>query len=223
MDFNSNPPIVKTDGTMSADEGCSSISDTNGKLLFYTNGIKVWNKNHQVMSNGDSLHGQQSSSQSALIIKKPNSNNMYYIFTVDAQAGLNGFEYSEVDMNLDGGNGGVTTFKNIRLLNQSCEKLAAVKHTNNRDIWVLVHQWNSDAFNAYLITPAGIDTNAVISNIGTFINSDVSGDNAAGIIKNSSNGKKIAMTNYDQKIVQLFDFNRMNSSRFYLGVKSGKG
>jgi len=39
--------------TMSTNEGCSSISDFNGNLLFYTDGRNVWDKNHDVMQNGN--------------------------------------------------------------------------------------------------------------------------------------------------------------------------
>src|SRR5687768_13934197 len=67
-------------------EGCSTISDSLGNLLFYTDGIKVWNKQHQQMPDGFGLKGDPSSSQSALIIKKPGNNPIYYIFTVAARA-----------------------------------------------------------------------------------------------------------------------------------------
>lgn len=40
---------------MESFEACASISDSAGNLLFYTNGEKVWNKNHEVMPNGEGL------------------------------------------------------------------------------------------------------------------------------------------------------------------------
>ena len=43
--------------TMTAQHGCASISDENGNLLFYSNGEHIWNKNHQIMSNGSGLSG----------------------------------------------------------------------------------------------------------------------------------------------------------------------
>ncbi|MDQ3394069.1 MAG: hypothetical protein M3512_08160, partial [Bacteroidota bacterium] len=49
LDFNSNPPKVLTDGALKSHEGSSVISDKNGNLLFYTNGMTVWNMNHQIM------------------------------------------------------------------------------------------------------------------------------------------------------------------------------
>ena len=77
-----------TDGQINTLEGCTSISDTNGNLLFYTDGRTVWNQNHQIMPNGDyfggtGLLGDPSSTSSGLIVPKPEDPTKYYIFTVD--------------------------------------------------------------------------------------------------------------------------------------------
>ncbi|TXI67741.1 MAG: hypothetical protein E6Q46_02540 [Flavobacterium sp.] len=59
ISFNSGVPVPLLDGQMQADEGCATLSDANGNLLFYTNGITVWNRNHQIMPNGTGLMGHQ--------------------------------------------------------------------------------------------------------------------------------------------------------------------
>ena len=53
--------------------------------------------------------------QFALILKKPTSNNIYYVFTVVVHNNIfyPGLWYSVVDMNMDGGLGAVTDEKNI--------------------------------------------------------------------------------------------------------------
>ena len=51
--FNTKPPSELTDGRLVTTEGCSTISDVNGNLQFYSDGRSVWNRNHQKMSNGD--------------------------------------------------------------------------------------------------------------------------------------------------------------------------
>ena len=43
------------DGQLNTFEGCTSISDNTGNLLFYTDGIVVFNRNHSVMPNGSGL------------------------------------------------------------------------------------------------------------------------------------------------------------------------
>src|SRR5437868_1964390 len=85
--FNTDPPTALTNGAINTTEGCSSISDDKGNLLFYTDGMTVWNKNHQVMDNGSGLNGDNRSTQSAVVIKLPESNSLYYIFTASEQGG----------------------------------------------------------------------------------------------------------------------------------------
>src|SRR4051794_6120512 len=70
LDFSSGTAVAVNNGAMVTDEGCSSISDAAGNLLFYTNGVNVYNKLHQLMPNGTGLLGHVSSTQSALIAKK---------------------------------------------------------------------------------------------------------------------------------------------------------
>ena len=86
--------------TMNTNEGCSSISDFNGNLLFYTDGRNVWDRNHNVMPNADynsnpdnGLLGDPSSTSSGLIVPKPGNPNQYYIFAVDEPHHQNAFAF----------------------------------------------------------------------------------------------------------------------------------
>lgn len=148
------------------EEGSATISDKNGNLLFYTNGITVWNKHHRVMPNGNGLMGMKSSTQSALIIPKPAADSVFYIFTTDIQAQSNGLRYSVVNMNKDEGNGAITA-RNVFMIAPATEKLTAIRHSNNRDWWVIAHRWNSNAYMAYLVTPDGVNVEPVMTNVGT--------------------------------------------------------
>ncbi len=64
-------PYSISDGAMIADEGSSSVCDTSGNLLFYTNGLTVYNRNHQTMLNGTGLMGNISTDQSSIIVPHP--------------------------------------------------------------------------------------------------------------------------------------------------------
>ncbi|MEY8849288.1 T9SS type B sorting domain-containing protein [Psychroserpens sp. XS_ASV72] len=88
FDVTSGTVTAVTDGQINTLEGCTSISDTEGNLVFYTDGRTVWNQNHQIMPNGDyfngtGLLGDPSSTSSGLIVPKPQDLTQYYIFTVD--------------------------------------------------------------------------------------------------------------------------------------------
>lgn len=77
-----------TNGQINTLEGCTSISDSDGNLLFYSDGRTVWNANHTPMANanyfsGTGLLGDPSSTSSGLIVPKPQDDEKYYLFTVD--------------------------------------------------------------------------------------------------------------------------------------------
>ena len=202
LDFNSGNPVVLTNGKLNTYEGCATISNSAGQLLFYTDGITVWNKNHQIMPNGNGLKGDPSSSQSAIIVPKPNQSNIYYIFTVDFEAHPNGCQYSEVDMNLNGGLGNVTSNKNIPLVTPVCEKLTAVKNASGDGYWVVLHGYGNNSFIAYSITTAGVNLTPIISNVGTKIETDFT--RTLGYLKFSPDGTKLISCNYKVN-VELFD------------------
>src|SRR6267154_2646908 len=68
LNFNGASPIVLNDGMTNVDEGTASISDSLGNLIFYTDGLTVFNRNHIPMPNGSGLFGHFSTTQAALIV-----------------------------------------------------------------------------------------------------------------------------------------------------------
>ena len=202
LDFNTGSPVVLTDGQISTFEGCATISDYQGNLLFYTDGNTVWDNSHNIMSNGTGLLGDSSSSQSAIIVPRPNNPDEYYIFTVDANPNGtdtgNGINYSIVDMSLNGGLGDVT-IKNSNILNWAFEKITAIKHDNNNSFWVIT--FRRDEFYAWHITASGVDP-PIITNIG------ISNTSASrGYLKTSVDGSLIVSANFGNNgTLMLYDF-----------------
>jgi len=199
-------PMVQT-------EGVAAVSDATGGLLFYTNGVTVYNRLNLVMGNGTGLLGDGSSTQSSIIIQKPLSLTNYYIFTADADVGADGIRWSEVNMSLNGGLGGVTANKNILLRTPSCEKLCAVRHCNGKDIWIISHDWNSNVFTSWLID--GVNTPGMLT-VWSISGTIVSGVNqsAYGQLKASSDGKRLGASYYGlpnggTNRVEVYDFNNI--------------
>ncbi len=165
------------------------------------------------MSNGTGLLGNMSATQSSLIIPRPGSQRLFYLFTMDGfyQTNLeNGFRYSIVDMCLENGLGDVmVSSKNTHLLDTVSEKLDATKHVNGTDYWIVTHKYWSDAFHAFRLTDAGI-VSEVVSNVGSIHEDNNSqSDNAAiGQMKISSDGSKLALciSNRNPTIFEVFDF-----------------
>ena len=127
LDFNTNmaTPVLSANGAELAtptstycQEGSSTICDAAGNLLFYNNSENVWDKFYNIMPNGTNLTGSASTSAQTIIVPKPGSNSIYYIFHLDFAAATPnlGLFYSEVDMTLNGGLGDVTVNKNIVVL-----------------------------------------------------------------------------------------------------------
>ena len=205
LNFNFGYPIPFNGALIDTPEGCSSISDRLGNLLFYSDGITVWNRNHALMQNGSGLQGDKSSTQSALIVPNPDNDDIFYIFTVDDRGGAGGLRYSEVNMTLDGGLGGVTGNKNVLLANPTTEKITAIESSDGRSIWVISHRWMSNEYIAFLVTDAGVNTTPVVSAIGSTHTGDI--NNTIGYLKASPNREKIAsVVSYDLSETQVFDF-----------------
>lgn len=232
--FNSSPPTALTDSKMSTLEGVATISDTAGNLLFYTDGTTVYNALHDTMPNGTGLLGSYSSTQSGVAIKHPGDDSLYFLFTVDAQAGLvttdppdypisqsgyGGLAYSMIDMRLDGGLGDIVlSTKNTLLVTPTAEKLTAVRHCNGNDIWLITHGWENDSFYVFLITDNGIE-DTIYQKIG-MIHQDYdapgSGQATIGYLKSSPDGSKLALAINDAipgiGATQLFDFDNQTGN-----------
>ncbi len=205
IDFNTGNPVALGNGQLITNEGCASICDANGSLLFYTDGSTVYNANHIAMPNGTGLNGDPSSTQSAIIIKKPGTVNIYTIFTVTAQAQSAGLQYSDVDMTLDGGTGDiVNTVSNVSVYTPTCEKITAIKHENGIDYWLVSKDYSSPDLRSYLYNSFGLATTYITSD-GDFTPGDI--NETIGYLKTNASGNKIAMANYTANNVILYDFN----------------
>lgn len=250
--------LTLSDGQLRTEEGCSSISDINGNLLFYTDGKTVWDRNHIIMPNGTNLFGDPSSTQSGIIVPKPNNANIYYIFTVDephhenaavypngftgtytdpnslnvpdGDDGFNnGFNYSIVDLSIAGTNGSIgdVISKNNHLITYNAnpngeeikykcsEKITAVGNSSDSSFWVVTHF--IDRFFAFKVDGSGVNTNPVISTVGSYVGTSGYRRNAIGYLKASPNGEKLAIAHNQKGVapgsveyatgkVELYDF-----------------
>ncbi len=179
-------PVADTNGLLVTFEGCASISDQQGNLLFYTDGINVYNSIHDTMPNGQGLLGNPSSTQSAIIVPRPGISSQYFIFTVstDIQVGLS---YSLVDMTLDGGLGDVVVaMKNIQMLAGVGENVCAVNHSEGSKFWILSHLRLTDLIAAFEVSNGGVNLTPVMSNTLDTIEARV------GSIKGSPDANYIA-------------------------------
>ncbi|NNC70034.1 MAG: hypothetical protein HKN90_04335 [Flavobacteriaceae bacterium] len=202
LNFNdgTQPPMVLTNGILGTDGSSATVSDDAGNLLFYTNGLDVWNKNHQIMTNGSGLFGNADIIQSVVIVPDPSDTNKYYIITNEGDAmGAFGLFYSVVDMSTDGGLGSVvSTQKNVLLLDVSFKNLTAVLNPNDNTYWVVAFGYGNDStrndtFYTYKVDNTGI--NLVSQTTFAFTLSESTENTIGGQMKISPDGQSLALIN----------------------------
>ncbi len=213
-------PFIATDPNRTfVNEGGASISDSNGDLLFYTNNVFIWNRNHEVMVNGDSLWGNYSSTQGALIIPQPGNDSIYYVFIAGTRTDFsplshsipynNGLTYSVVNMNKQGGLGEVVIKNNILIINNS-EKITAVETCDKNGVWIVTHTDIGDTFYTYKLTSTGLEA-PIKTNIGYVYNYDNTVLPNIGQMMFSPNGKYLAIVHKQFigiEALELYKFDR---------------
>jgi hypothetical protein len=197
------PPAFGTECT-------SSYSDADGNLLLYTDGLTVWDRNHQPMPNGTGLMGAASATQSCVIVPQPGSSTRYYVFTTDCYENqmANGLRYSIVDLSLNNGNGAVVVgSKNILVTTGVGEHVGATYHSNGTDIWIATSRTASPQVYAYLLTASGLAASPIISTTG------VGTSGGLGSFRFSQDGHRLAHivvnTTSTPHHVRVCDFNNI--------------
>jgi hypothetical protein len=210
LSFNSNTVLPILGGQLNGPDNASSISDQNGNLLFYTDGISVWNSQHLVMSNGSGLVGHYTAGQCALIVPIPCNNSKYVIFHTTEFSNPGYLHYTVVDMSLNNGLGDVVVSqKNISLGSGWTEKLCAYYNSSRHNYWVLAHKWNSDQFVAFDVNSTSIATSSIVSSIGSVHNCGTytGAHDAMGQLTISPDGTKVLNALTCQDKFELFSFN----------------
>ncbi len=206
----------------------ANISDENGNLIAATNGCWIMDATGNTMQNGSGLNpGSYANSyctntsaipisNGALFIPFPGDSTKFILFHQVGNFNMPNGESSElfytvIDRTLNSGNGGVIPGqKNLIAFTDTLSYgIAACKHANGRDWWVLALKDSSNVIYKVLVTPAGIasvTTQTVNMPLPYFGN--------AGQPCFSPEGTKFAFTsgrlNPFAMDVRVFSFNRCN-------------
>src|SRR6218665_212275 len=94
IDFSGGFPVPFTppNNTYLFYEGAASISDAAGNLLMFTEGNDIYNRNFNIMPGGSMVMqtSTASTTQGAVIVPKPGSDRIYYVFSLEARVEPNG-------------------------------------------------------------------------------------------------------------------------------------
>ncbi len=203
IDFNQAPPQAVLDSNMDTPEGTATVSDANGDLIMYTNGSTVFDKDHNIMTNGTNIGGDALATQSSIIVQFPNDDTYLYIFTTEEIYGTNTFNlnYAVVDIKQN-----AVIQKGLQLFANSTERVTAFGSGGNF-VWLIAHEYGNNTFRAYPITEDGIGE-PVLSSAGS-IHSIATRENGEGYMKISAMGTKlgVALPTSNANYVEVFDFN----------------
>jgi hypothetical protein len=204
------------------------MSDSDGKLIFYTSGCYVVNAAHEIMENGDSInpgqiqqydcpYGSSNNPGGAIAIPWPDSPNLYLLFINDYQAtdfpGDPGggcsrhLRYNVIDMTKDGGLGAVTLKNQIAIEDSmSVNSIEACRHANGRDWWILAPKSHSNCYFITLVTPEGVGIPQKICTGIPFNKFDVAGQACF-----TPDGKKFIRFNRNNGL-HIYEFNNIEGS-----------
>ncbi|MCO5288444.1 MAG: T9SS type A sorting domain-containing protein [Bacteroidetes bacterium] len=201
-----------------------NISDENGNILMSSNGIFIANATGDTMQQGGGLNPNSYTDDwiqwglpllyANLFLPMPDDTNKYILFHLTGNYNSPSLimpteiYYSIADMSYNGGLGKVISKNNIALTGIFGGSLAACKHGNGRDWWVIALSDSANYIYKFLITP---DT---IQYVGSqFLN--VQGyPGWMGQPTFSPDGIKFAYSHYDISMgyywqdIRLFDFDR---------------
>ncbi|MEM8524662.1 MAG: T9SS type A sorting domain-containing protein [Bacteroidota bacterium] len=163
-------------------EASTMICDSLGNLLFYSNGIEIWNYQNQLMENGDSLNvdeglGWYVLTQGTLALPYPNHDSLWAFIhgtwdifetTGDVSIAVSNTWYSIIDMNANDGLGKVVQkMDTLTKKPTTAGHITACKHGNGRDWWIVMLEIEDCLFSAeicdtitikrFLLTPNGIE------------------------------------------------------------------
>ncbi|MGZ8537510.1 MAG: T9SS type B sorting domain-containing protein, partial [Flavisolibacter sp.] len=218
LDFNTTP----VSGFTSAIEvyqrpyWISSICDRDGKLMFYTDGIKVWNATNDLLPKYKNWW-PFTNKVMPLICPYPNNDSLFYLFGIDNGVSKNQLMYLTIRMNKSGDFDELvypqpvnSTSYFTRLAQNNSIVLAGTAHCNTKDVWITTHE--AGAFKSFLVTENGVSSNPVISNISdqvmpkNFLNPGKSN------IKFSANGERLVVPLIGGAQVAVFDFDNQSGN-----------
>ncbi len=217
LDFSNNPPSPITDGKLNTPEGTSAIANSKGQLLFYSDGITIYNKDGEVMqcfelANCVPLKGSPNSTQSVLIVPQPTCRGCEYLFNVFTTSDINGeklLTVSVVDMRRNNGKGMIIE-QNTTLQTPTTERIVSARNDVDSTYWVISHDYGTNKFRIFHATPGGlVETSS--PELGMVHDSP---NEAEGYMKfsspDSASGQRrlaVIIPGPPQNYVELFNFN----------------
>ncbi|MDX1684821.1 MAG: hypothetical protein R3275_06245 [Saprospiraceae bacterium] len=215
--FPSNAPKINTYSCM--------MSDSSGNVLFYTNGLHIYNMNHEIMDGGDTINPgywwmhcdttwnayfSRYQAQAIPYPGKPDNYIMFHPAMIKNTLNLGPLYYTVIDMS-HGLNAGSVHSKNNILLRDGMEYFGLVKHANGRDYWLIVPVKATNHFKKYLIDRRGIKNKGIDSTGPIFDNLS----SITGVNRVSPNGEYLVVS-HPINGIRIYEFDRCSGAITFL-------
>lgn len=227
FNFNDSLSISYHSKPMSLLDSYASICDTSGQLLLLSNGCYIETGENIYVENSAGLNpGLAYNSQclddslgysypnSMLFLQAPGSPSLFYLFhirtyfTIQPLVALQDkWLYTTIDMAANNGQGKVLQ-KNQLLVADTLDSdgLAAVRHANGRDWWIVIPKQISNKYYIALLSPSGLSVKEQYIGEPTW-------SQAGGEMVFSPDGSKLARFNTRDDL-RLFDFDRCTGALY---------
>ena len=188
----------------------TSICDSNGNLMFYTDGWSFWNKDHFPLVKYNNW-AAWSGNIMPLICPYPGNDSLFYTFAVCDGINKYQFQYISTRIKESGDIEEIiyprpvdpTKYRTV-LRDDASLVVAGTAHCNQRDYWIVTH--SQDALYAFLVTKNGVNTTPVVSKTFPLIAAgklNVGWSN----IKFSANSEKFTIPLVGEAKILVYDFN----------------
>ncbi len=178
LDFSQDPFVMNpVNSDLCFSYTNAGICDPGGRILAYSNGMSVYDRNHQKMPHGDSVnfgdiyltHNYPVQTgytlwSGAVLLPAPGDTSRLFLLhqklewalSVPGFLQIEGLYFSLIDLTQNQGMGDVIQKNQILIRDTLDAGIGCVRHANGRDWWILVAAFPTSAYYKLLLTPQGI-------------------------------------------------------------------
>lgn len=178
--FASPTNVARVNNTVFAFEGSYSYSDNSGNLVFYTDGVNLWDNTHTQVNSSPifpsaaaltntvtGLNQMTNSVHGLMGVPFPGAPDEYYLFAApavweDATAGIDEVRFVQVNLS----SSSISVAQTLPSGFDMAECLTIMPHCNGQDYWIITHNrggTTSGNFYAYLLSSLGLNQTPVVS------------------------------------------------------------
>ena len=178
INFNYDPPTIYLEDKKISYYICNnSMSTIDGELIFYSNGVELYNAEDEIMLNSEDFNYNEFHegyenvglpiAQGLISFQSVSEDDLYYLFhlKIDYEFVDNnnfyvytkGLYYTSIDIAGDNGYGEVIE-KGIPIIEDTLASggLTATRHANGRDWWILMPEIEGNRYYRVLLDPDGV-------------------------------------------------------------------